>query len=152
MQVILLDKLAKLGNLGEQVNVKAGYARNFLFPNGKAVSATKKNVEYFLARRAELEAKLAEIKALAVARAKKITELGNVTITSKAGNEGKLFGSIGTKNIAEAITAAGVNVAKSEIRLTNGILRTIGHHEVRIQVHSEVFASLNVIVVADCSS
>ncbi|WP_406704838.1 50S ribosomal protein L9 [Sodalis sp.] len=147
MQVILLDKVTNLGGLGDQVNVKAGYARNFLVPQGKAVPATKKNVEYFEARRAELEAKLADVQAEAEARAAKINELGSVTIASKAGDEGKLFGSIGTRDIADAIIAAGVNVAKSEVRLPNGVLRTTGDHDVSIQVHSDVFATLNVVIV-----
>ena len=111
MQVILLDKVANLGSLGDQVNVKAGYARNFLVPQGKAVPATKKNIEFFEARRAELEAKLAEVLAAANARAEKINALETVTIVSKAGDEGKLFGSIGTRDIADAVTAAGVEVA-----------------------------------------
>ncbi|AHF73523.1 LSU ribosomal protein L9p [Candidatus Sodalis pierantonius str. SOPE] len=149
MQVILLDKVTNLGGLGDQVNVKAGYARNFLVPQGKAVPATKKNVEYFEARRAELEAKLADVQAEAGARAAKINELGSVTIASKAGDEGKLFGSIGTRDIADAITAAGVNVAKSEVRLPNGVLRTTGDHDVSIQVHSDVFATLNVVIVPE---
>ena len=142
MQVILLDKVANLGSLGDQVNVKAGYARNFLVPQGKAVPATKKNIEFFEARRAELEAKLAEV--LAAANA-----LETVTIASKAGDEGKLFGSIGTRDIADAVTAAGVEVAKSEVRLPNGVLRTTGEHEVSFQVHSEVFAKVIVNVVAE---
>ena len=147
MQVILLDKVANLGSLGDQVNVKAGYARNFLVPQGKAVPATKKNV--FEARRAELEAKLAEVLAAANARAEKINALETVTIASKAGDEGKLFGSIGTRDIADAVTAAGVKVAKSEVRMPNGVLRTTGEHEVDFQVHSEVFAKLVVNVVAE---
>lgn len=149
MQVILLDKVTNLGGLGDQVNVKAGYARNFLVPQGKAVPATKKNVEYFEARRAELEAKLADVQAEAEARAAKINELGSVTIVSKAGDEGKLFGSIGSRDIADAITAAGVNLAKNEVRLPNGVLRTTGDHDVSIQVHSDVFATLNVVIVPE---
>lgn len=148
MQVILLDKVANLGSLGDQVNVKAGYARNFLVPKGKAVPATKKNVEYFEARRAELEAKLADVLAAANARAEKINALETVTIASKAGDEGKLFGSIGTRDIADAVTA-GVDVAKSEVRLPNGVLRTTGEHEVNFQVHSEVFAKVIINVVAE---
>ena len=144
MQVILLDKVANLGSLGDQVNVKAGYARNFLVPQGKAVPATKKNIEFFEARRAELEAKLAEVLAAANARAEKINALETVTIASKAGDEGKLFGSIGTRDIADAVTAAGV-----EVRLPNGVLRTTGEHEVSFQVHSEVFAKVIVNVVAE---
>ena len=149
MQVILLDKVANLGSLGDQVNVKSGYARNFLVPQGKAVPATKKNVEFFEARRAELEAKLADVLAAAQARAAAITALGSVTLASKAGDEGKLFGSIGTRDIADAITAAGGKVAKSEVRLPNGVLRTTGDHEVHFQLHSDVFAELNVIIVAE---
>lgn len=149
MQVILLDKVANLGSLGDQVNVKAGYARNFLVPQGKAVPATKKNVEFFEARRAELEAKLTEVLVAAEARAAQINALTRVTITSKAGDEGKLFGSIGARDIADAVTVAGVNVAKSEVRLPEGVLRTLGEHEVHFQVHSDVFAKLNVIVVAE---
>ena len=149
MQVVLRDKVANLGSLGHQVNVKSGYARNFLVPQGKAVPATKKNVEFFEARRAELEAKLADVLAAAQARAAAITALGSVTLASKAGDEGKLFGSIGTRDIADAITAAGVKVAKSEVRLPNGVLRTTGDHEVHFQLHSDVFAELNVIIVAE---
>lgn len=102
-------------------------------PQGKAVPATKKNVEFFEARRAELEAKLADVLAAAEARATKINELGSVTIASKSGDEGKLFGSIGTRDIADAVTAAGVEVAKSEVRLPNGVLRTTGEHEVHFR-------------------
>ncbi|PQQ37299.1 50S ribosomal protein L9 [Photorhabdus luminescens] len=149
MQIILLDKVANLGSLGDQVNVKPGYARNYLVPQGKAVPATKKNIEFFEARRAELEANLANVLATAEARAEKINALGSVTIASKAGDEGKLFGSVGTRDIADAVTAAGVEVSKSEVRLTNGVLRTIGEHEVNFQVHSDVFAKLNVNIVAE---
>ncbi|MCE1631367.1 50S ribosomal protein L9, partial [Enterobacter hormaechei] len=98
--------------------------------------------EFFEARRAELEAKLADVLAAAEARAEKINALGSVTIASKAGDEGKLFGSIGTRDIADAVTAAGVEVSKSEVRLSNGVLRTVGEHEVHFQVHSDVFAQL----------
>lgn len=149
MQVILLDKIAHLGNVGDQVDVKAGFARNFLIPQGKAVMATKANVEYFESRRAELEAKAAEVLATAQARAAKLAELATVTITSKAGDEGRLFGSITARDVAEAVTAAGVEIAKSEVRLSTGPLRTTGEHEVRFQLHGEVFATLNVIVVAE---
>ncbi|SFN04358.1 LSU ribosomal protein L9P [Izhakiella capsodis] len=149
MQVILLDKVANLGSLGDQVNVKAGYARNYLVPQGKAVPATKKNVEFFETRRAELEAKQAETLASANARAEKINALGTVTIASKAGDEGKLFGSIGARDIADAVTAAGVEVAKSEVRLPQGVLRNTGEHEISFHVHSDVFAKLTVNVVAE---
>ncbi|AWX15832.1 50S ribosomal protein L9 [Mergibacter septicus] len=149
MQVILLDKVVHLGNVGDQVNVKSGYARNFLIPKGKAVMATKANIEYFEARRAELEAKAAAALAAAQARADKLSALATITIASKAGDEGRLFGSIGTRDIADAVTKAGVEVAKSEVRLSEGPLRTLGEHEVRFQLHGEVFATLNVVIVAE---
>ncbi|WP_210443180.1 50S ribosomal protein L9 [Vibrio crassostreae] len=148
MQVILLDKIGNLGGLGDQVNVKSGYARNFLIPQGKAVMATKDNVAMFETRRAELEAKVAEQLAAAEARAESVNTLEGVTIASKAGDEGKLFGSIGTRDIADAITAAGVTVAKSEVRLPEGALRNIGEFEVSIQLHSEVFATAKIAIVA----
>lgn len=149
MEIILLDKVANLGSLGDKVDVKAGYARNYLVPQQKAVPATKKNVEFFEERRAELEAKLADVLDTAKARAEKINSLATVTIASKAGDEGKLFGSIGTRDIAQAVTAAGAEVAKSEVRLPNGVLRTVGEHEVHFQVHSDVFAKLNVNIIAE---
>ncbi|EAP93110.1 MULTISPECIES: 50S ribosomal protein L9 [Vibrio] len=148
MQVILLDKIGNLGGLGDQVNVKSGYARNFLIPQGKVVMATKDNVAMFETRRAELEAKVAEQLAAAEARAETVNTLEGVTIASKAGDEGKLFGSIGTRDIADAITAAGVAVVKSEVRLPEGALRNIGEFEVSIQLHSEVFATAKIAIVA----
>lgn len=148
MQVILLDKIGHLGSLGDQVNVKAGYARNFLIPQGKAVMATKANVEMFDARRAELEAKVAEHLAAAQTRADAINALEAVVIASKSGDEGKLFGSIGTRDIADAITAAGVQVAKSEVRLPEGALRNTGEYEISIQLHADVFATAKIAVVA----
>jgi large subunit ribosomal protein L9 len=147
MQVILLDKIGNLGGLGDTVNVKSGYARNFLIPQNKAVMATKANVEMFEARRAELEAKVAEQLSAAEARAEKVNALEAVVIASKAGDEGKLFGSIGTRDIADAITAAGVEVAKSEVRLPEGALRNTGEFEISIQLYSEVFAKVDLQVV-----
>ncbi|MBI0030845.1 50S ribosomal protein L9 [Gilliamella sp. B14384G15] len=149
MQIILLDKVANLGSLGDQVNVKAGYARNFLIPQGKAVPATKKNIEFFEARRADLEAKLAETLKAAEQRVNEINALEKVTIASKAGDEGRLFGSIGTRDIADAVKARGVQVSKSEVRLPNGVLRTTGEHEVFFQVHSEAFAKLIIEIIAE---
>ena len=149
MQVILLDKIAHLGKVGDQVNVKSGFARNYLIPQGKAVMATKANIEHFEARRAELEEKAAQALAAAVDRAARLEALGSVTISSKAGDEGRLFGSIGTRDIADAITAKGVEVAKSEVRLPNGLIRTLGEHEVTFQFHGEVFSHLNVVIVAE---
>ncbi len=148
MQVILLDKIANLGSLGDQVNVKAGYARNFLIPQAKAVMATKANVEMFEARRAELEAKVAEHLVASQTRADAINALEAVVIASKAGDEGKLFGSIGTRDISDALTAAGVKVAKSEVRLPEGALRNTGEYEVSIQLHSDVFATAKISVIS----
>ncbi|SJL85212.1 50S ribosomal protein L9 [Vibrio palustris] len=148
MQVILLDKIGNLGGLGDSVHVKSGYARNFLIPQGKAVMATKANLEVFETRRAEYEAKVAEQLQAAQVRADKIEALEAIVITSKAGDEGKLFGSVGTRDIADAITAAGVDVAKSEVRLSEGALRTTGEFEINVQTHSEIFAAAKVQVVA----
>lgn len=149
MQIILLDKVTNLGGLGDQVNVKAGYARNYLVPTGKAVPATKKNIEYFEARRSELEAKLSEALAAAAARAEQIKALGSVSISAKAGEEGRLFGSIGGRDIATAVTEAGVAVSKTEVRLPGGLLRTLGEHQVNFHLHSEVIVSMIVNIVAE---
>ncbi|MEW6981150.1 50S ribosomal protein L9 [Colwelliaceae bacterium 6471] len=149
MEVILLDKIAKLGGLGDKVTVKSGYARNFLLPQGKAVFASKANVEHFETRRAELEAKLAEAFKAAEARAAKVVALGEVTIASKAGDEGKLFGSIGTRDIADAITEAGVEVTKAEVRLPLGTIRETGEFDIAIHLHNDVDTSIKVIVIAE---
>ncbi|MBU2070346.1 50S ribosomal protein L9 [Rheinheimera muenzenbergensis] len=149
MQIILLDKVANLGGLGDNVAVKSGYARNFLFPQGKAVPATKANIEKFEARRAELEAKLAADLAAANDRAAKVAALGEVTIASKAGDEGKLFGSVGTRDIADAITEAGVKVSKAEVKLPNGTLRETGEFDIDVQLHAEVTATVKVVVIAE---
>ena len=149
MEIILLDKIANLGGLGDTVTVKSGYARNFLFPQGKAVPATKLNVEKFEQRRAELEAKIAEGLAAAQARADKIAELGEVTIASPAGDEGKLFGSIGTRDIADAMTAAGVEVVKSEVKLPTGTLRETGEFDIDLQVHSDVTAAIKLVIIQE---
>ncbi|RDV25608.1 50S ribosomal protein L9 [Alteromonas aestuariivivens] len=149
MEIILLDKIANLGGLGDQVNVKAGFARNFLFPQGKAVPATKENVEKFEQRRAELEAKIADQLAAAQASAEKISALGEVTIAAPAGDEGKLFGSVGTRDIADAITAAGVEVSKAEVKLPTGTLRETGEYDVDLQLHSDVMAVAKVVIIAE---
>jgi large subunit ribosomal protein L9 len=149
MQIILLDKIANLGGLGDKVTVKSGYARNFLFPQGKAVPATKVNVEKFEQRRAELEAKIAEQHTVAQARADKISALGEVTIASPAGDEGKLFGSVGTRDIAAAITAAGVEVTKSEVKLPVGTLREVGEFEIDLQIHSDVTATIKLVIIQE---
>lgn len=147
MDVILLEKVGKLGDLGDQVSVKAGYGRNFLIPFGKAVPATKENVASFEARRAELEAQAAEILAQAQARAEKLEGL-SITIEANAGDEGKLFGSIGTVDIADAVSATGNEASKSEVRLPNGALRELGEYEVDLQIHSDVTVIIAVNVVA----
>ncbi|WP_088331606.1 50S ribosomal protein L9 [Lacimicrobium sp. SS2-24] len=149
MEIILLDKIANLGGLGDQVTVKSGYARNFLFPQQKAVPATKANIEKFEQRRAELEAKIAEELAAAEARAEKLTQLAEVTIAAPAGEEGKLFGSVGTKDIADALTAAGVEVAKAEVKLPLGTLRETGEFEIDLQLHSDVHAQVKVKIIAE---
>ena len=148
MELILLEKIQNLGDLGDIVNVKSGYGRNFLIPQGKAIPATEANIADFEARRAELEAAAAEKKAAAEARAEKVAELA-VTIEANAGDEGKLFGSIGTKDIADAITAAGAEVEKSEVRLPEGALRHTGEFEVAIQLHPEVTATIKLAIVAE---
>jgi large subunit ribosomal protein L9 len=148
MQVILLEKVGRLGNLGDKVNVKSGYGRNFLIPYGKAVAATENNIAEFEKRRAELEAAAAARRGAAEARAARLAELV-VTIAANAGDEGKLFGSIGTRDIAEATTKAGIEVDKSEVRLPNGVIREVGEYEVDIQVHSDVTQAIKLVVVAE---
>ncbi len=148
MEVILLEKVGKLGGLGDQVNVKSGYGRNYLVPFGKAVPATKANIENFETRRAELQKAADEKLAAAEARAEQLNEI-ELSIVAKAGEEGKLFGSIGTRDIADAITEAGIEVAKSEVRLPEGAIRTTGEFEIAIQLHTDVTAHVGLIVVAE---
>ena len=148
MDIILLEKVANLGNIGDKVSVKAGFGRNFLIPYGKAVPATKDNVASFAARRAELEANAAAKLATAQARAAKLQNL-SISIAHNAGNEGKLFGSVGAVEVARAITAAGVEVAKAEVRMPNGPIREVGSFNITVSVHSDVSAQVNVVVVAE---
>ncbi|NMT64087.1 50S ribosomal protein L9 [Marinobacter orientalis] len=148
MEVILLEKVANLGSLGDKVKVKAGYGRNFLLPYGKAVAATADNLKAFDERRAELEKVAADKLAAAKARAE-VLDGASFTITSKAGEEGKLFGSIGVRDIADAITAAGTEVEKSEVRLPEGPIRVVGEYEIELQLHSDVTAVVNLAVVAE---
>ncbi|MBY6190016.1 50S ribosomal protein L9 [Microbulbifer agarilyticus] len=148
MEVILLDKVGKLGNVGDRVEVKAGYGRNFLLPTGKAVLANAANVAEFEAKRAELEAAAAAKVGEAEGRAAQLVELV-VTIAANAGDEGKLFGSIGTRDIAEAITAAGVAVSKAEVKLPEGALRELGEYDVDVQLHADVISSVKVVVEAE---
>ncbi len=148
MDVILLEKVGKLGGIGDQVAVKAGFGRNFLLPQGKAIPATSENVAEFEARRAELEAAAAAKLSEAEARAAKLAEV-SITIGANAGDEGKLFGSIGTRDIADAISKAGVEVTKAEVKLPEGALREIGEYDIDVQVHAEVIQSVKVSVVAE---
>lgn len=148
MEVILLDKVENLGNLGDKVNVKAGYGRNYLLPQGKATMATPDNIKVFEARRAELEKLAADKLVAAKERAAKLNEL-EISLTANAGDEGKLFGSIGTHDIAEVLTNnAGIEVHKSEIRLPNGTIRHTGEYNISLHLHSDVDATIKLIVVA----
>ena len=149
MEVILLEKMRNLGNLGDKVNVKPGFGRNFLIPQSKAVMATKGNIEKFEARRAELEKTAAETLAVAEARAAKVAELGTVTLIANAGEEGKLFGSIGAADIADAINAAGAEVEKREVLMPEGALRMLGEFDIELSLHSDVTQSIKVIVEAE---
>jgi large subunit ribosomal protein L9 len=148
MNVILLEKVGKLGSLGDTVTVKAGYGRNFLIPTGKAVPANKANIEAFEARRSELEAAAAEKLGAAQTRADAIGNL-TVSIAANAGEEGKLFGSIGTNEIVAALLAAGHAVDKTEVRLPEGSLRELGETAVAIQLHSDITIEVTVALVAE---
>lgn len=148
MEVILLESIGKLGKLGDKVSVKGGFGRNYLVPQGKAVPATANNVARFEERRAELEKAAADKLAAAQARAEQLNDL-ELSVVAKAGDEGKLFGSIGTRDIADAITASGLEVEKSEVRLPAGVIRTIGEFDIAVQLHPEVTANLTLTVVAE---
>ena len=149
MDVILLENIGNLGALGDKVDVKAGYGRNFLIPQGRAVPATEQNVAKFEARRAELEAAAAETLAAAQARGEALTALGAVEIGATAGEEGRLFGSVGTRDIAEALTAAGCEVDKAEVRLPEGVIRELGEFEIMIQLHAEIATSVAIHIIAE---
>ncbi len=148
MEVILLEKIANLGNLGDRVSIKPGYGRNYLIPQGKAAKATAAKIKEFEERRAELEKQAAEKLAAATARGEAISKL-SVSIAHKTGDEGRLFGSVGTQNIAEAITAAGVKVEKQEVRLPNGVIRQVGEYDIAINLHTDVVVTLPVKIVSE---
>lgn len=148
MQVILLEKVLNLGELGETVKVKPGYARNFLLPGGKAVLATADNMAEFEQRRAELERQQAEAVAAAKAQAEKLEGL-RVVVQCKAGEEGKLFGSVGPIDVADAINAAGVEVERSQVRMHGDAIRQLGDYEVDVQFHADVAATITVAVEAE---
>ncbi len=148
MDVILLTKVANLGNIGDRVKVKSGYGRNFLLPKGKATLATPDNVKKFEARRAELEKIAREQFQDAESRAAAFKDF-KLAITAKAGTEGKLFGSIGTADIAEACTTQGHKLARAEVRLPTGPLRTVGEHVVALHLHTDIDVQLPVIITAE---
>jgi len=152
MQVILLEKLENLGSLGELVDVRAGYARNYLLPTGKAKPATPANLAEFETRRAELERLEAERAAAARSRGEKLDGLV-VTIAARAGTEGKLFGSVGTAEIAEAATeASGIELEKREVRLPEGTLRHVGEYSVELHLHSDISPTLTVVIEAEAEA
>tara|TARA_B100001115_G_C15639615_1_gene307728 strand:+ start:116 stop:574 length:459 start_codon:yes stop_codon:yes gene_type:complete len=148
MQVILLDKIGKLGDLGDTVNVKAGYGRNFLLPTGKAMLATKENLAIIEEQKAELVKNMEESRSKAVKRGELLSELA-LSISAKVGEEGKLFGSVGTQDICEAIKQQSIEVEKKEILLANGPLRTVGAHKISIRLHPDVTIELEVSIVDD---
>ncbi|KAF0815012.1 50S ribosomal protein L9 [Andreprevotia sp. IGB-42] len=148
MQIILLEKVGNLGQLGDVVKVKDGFARNFLIPQGKAKRATEANLKEFEARRAELEARQADILTGAQGRAEKLAG-ASVTVAQKAGVDGRLFGSITNADIAAAITATGVEVSKAEVRLPEGPLKAIGEYDVTLALHHDVTVDVKVVVVGE---
>jgi large subunit ribosomal protein L9 len=147
MEIILLEKVDNVGGIGDKVSVKSGYARNYLIPKGKATLATPENVAKFEARRAELEAKAATELEAAQSRAKQLEGLV-LKITMQAGVEGKLFGSVGTVDIAEEIGKLGIAVSRSEVRLHEGPLRVVGEHDIELHLHSDVNVEVKVVIEA----
>lgn len=149
MELILLQKVKNLGNLGDTVNVKPGYGRNYLVPQGKAVPATAANLESFQARRAEYEAKANQLLGAAEARKAQFDGAGAVTIKANASTEGKLFGSVGPRDIAEAFTAAGFALDKNEVVQSEGPIRHIGEFDIRIHLHADVDTVVKIVVVPE---
>ena len=148
MNVILLEKIGNLGDLGDEVSVKPGFARNYLLPQGKAVTADVENRTIFEGRRAELEASANEKLAEANTRAEKLADK-ELSIAVKSGEEGRLYGSVGTQNIADGLTAEGIPVERSEIRMPEGVIRVLGEYEIAIQLHTDVTAEIKVVVVPE---
>ena len=148
MQIILLEKVVNLGNLGDVVKVKDGYGRNFLIPQGKAKRATEANKAEFAARRAELEKQQAKLLVAAQARAEKLAGF-MLQVTQKAGVDGRLFGSVTNGDIAESLTAQGFEVVKAEVRMPNGPLKTVGDHVVSVALHHDVVADITVSVLGE---
>lgn len=149
MDIILLQKVENLGNLGDRVKVKAGYGRNFLIPLGKAAPATVANLKAFEERRVELERIANEQLARATARQSEFAALGDIKMSAKAGAEGKLFGSLGTVDIAEAVERQGVKVERKELRMPQGPIRAIGEHEIEVHLHTDVNVKIKVVVTGE---
>jgi large subunit ribosomal protein L9 len=145
MEIILLEKVDNLGGMGDKVNVKPGYGRNYLIPQGKAAAATPENIAAFEVRRAGLEKEAADSLAAAQARAGQLAD-GFFTVKAKAGEEGKLFGSVGTADIARAIGDSGISVERNEVRLPNGVLRQLGEHEVHLHLHTDVDVTVTLVI------
>lgn len=148
MDVILLEKVENLGNLGDHVKVRSGYGRNYLIPTGRATLATPENVAKFEARRAELEKMASEALTAANARRQALEGMA-VTIKANAGEEGRLFGSVGTTDIAQALTGAGIKVERHEVRLPAGSFRQVGEYEVTVHLHTDVDAQVKVVIIAE---
>lgn len=148
MEVILLEQVVNLGGAGDKVTIKSGYARNYLVPQGKAVFATAEKIKEFEVRRVELEAVATKKLAAANARADALKQL-HIVISQKAGDEGKLFGSVGTQDIADAITKNGINVERQEVRMPDGVIRQTGQYDIAINVHSDVVVTLLIEIVAE---
>jgi large subunit ribosomal protein L9 len=148
MEVILLEKIENLGVMGDKVNVKPGYGRNYLIPKGKAAPATEANIAAFEVRRTELEKAAAETLAAAEVRRVRLADM-KITITAKAGDEGKLFGSIGTADIADAINVAGVTVERAEVRLPEGAFRQVGEYDVELHLHADVNTTIKLTIAAE---
>jgi|TARA_B110000259_G_scaffold19087_1_gene20093 large subunit ribosomal protein L9 len=149
MEVILLEKIGKLGNIGDKATVKAGFGRNYLIPHGKAVFATESNIADFELRRADLEAAAASKLGAAEARAAALAAIGSVTISAVAGDEGKLFGSVGIRELEDALAALGSDINKSEISMPDGPIRFVGEFSIECQLHVDVTQSFTVIVEAE---
>lgn len=149
MEVILLEKVRNLGALGEKVKVKSGFARNYLVPQGKAVYANATNLAKFEQRRAELEKIAADRHEKAVARQQKLNAMQAVVITMKAGEEGKLFGSVGVRDITEALNRSGAEVEKREVRLIEGTLRMVGEYDISIELDSDITATVKLKIVGE---
>lgn len=148
MDIILLTKVDNLGNLGDRVKVKHGYGRNYLIPQGKATEATTANIARFEARRAELEAAAATMLARANERREHLADLV-ITMAAKAGAEGRLFGSVGPGDIADAVSSAGIELKKAEVRMPNGPIRHVGEYEVDVHLHTDVNCKLHINVIAE---